>query len=72
MRSDCPNSKRSDERAKAMLQSAGASVPLPALPLPPPVTAQLHNTANHRCWATTFQAAEIAKNAAGQFKATAD
>jgi cysteine-rich repeat protein len=57
-------------KAKANVKGKGALLALPALPLVPPVTAQLVNDDTGVCWSATFSTP--LSNTADQFKAKSD
>jgi hypothetical protein len=59
-------------RAKALVRGRGAN--LPAEPVPPlalPVTAQLVHDSDGTCFESVYDAADVIRNDAGQFKAKA-
>jgi hypothetical protein len=56
-------------QAKILAKGKGANLPDPNLPLATPVTVQLVNGDTGLCWESSFEAGDIGKNEAGQFKA---
>ena len=59
----------SGDRAKAMLNGSGAALPDVALPLTPPVVAQLINDSTGVCLETRFDAGAVSSNAPDRFRA---
>jgi hypothetical protein len=58
-----------EDRAKARIHGRGTVLPDPALPLVPPVTAQLINSSNSVCFESAFDAEDVRINDGERFKA---
>jgi cysteine-rich repeat protein len=58
-------------KAKVLVTGKGDNLPMPALPLPLPLRAQLH-AGNGTCWEATYSATGLKKNTPAEFKAKAD
>jgi cysteine-rich repeat protein len=56
-------------KAKIIVKGKGAGLPLSSPPYSPPVTIQITNSSTNACWASTFDAADVQRNAPGQFGA---
>ena len=58
-------------KSKAVVKGKGAGLLDRPLPVAAPLTVQLINGANGLCWGSSYSAAQILKDAAGQLKAKA-
>ncbi len=57
-------------KAKIILKGKGVAAPTEP-PYPPPLTIQLTNSSTNACWSSTFDAADVKRNATGMFSAKA-
>lgn len=55
-------------RSKVLVKGRGAGLPDPMLPIDTPLTVQLVNGDNGRCWGADFDAAAVHTNQAGHFQ----
>jgi cysteine-rich repeat protein len=56
-------------KAKIIVKGKGGSLPLTSPPYALPLTIQMTNSSTSACWASTFDAADVKRNAPGTFSA---
>jgi hypothetical protein len=59
------------DKAKLIVKGKGPGLPLTPPPYALPLTIQMTNSSTNACWASTFDAASVKRNATGMFGAKA-